>query len=246
MEPVASLRQLEAEYYFDVIAQDGDDRRLSARAYHNLAEMAHGDYERLAIDLSEADATASVLFLGRDADRYGETMAMLDDAGHEVVLHGHRHVAPAGVDRELVFENLSRGLAAIEDAAGVTPRGFVPPGQDLDGAVLSVCADLGLEWVLGRTDASVPPGLTFHEAVDPYDMIMLNEGLTPTETLDRLREGAEPGRAQFLHPNMFEYYGGRDRLSTWFDDVSPVAVERMDVTGAPGLVVDAARPLRIE
>ncbi|MFB6312219.1 MAG: polysaccharide deacetylase family protein [Salinirussus sp.] len=246
MERVPPLRQLEAEYYFGVLAAGDGGRRLSARAFHTLAEMGAADYERLAAELEEADATASVLFLGRDADRYGATMADLAAAGHEVVLHGHRHVATDGVDRDLLHSNLTQGLAAIEDAAGITPRGYVPPGRTLDETALEVCADIGLDWVLGETTAAVPSALTFHEAVTPYDLRLLNEGLTPAEVLDRLHTLAEPGRAQFLHPNMFEYFDGRAQLKDWFERVSPVAVERMAETDRPGLVVDAARPLRVE
>jgi peptidoglycan/xylan/chitin deacetylase (PgdA/CDA1 family) len=246
MQPVSRLRQREVEMYFDVVAEGGSSRRLSARAHHNLAEMEHDDYASLSARLRDADATASFLFLGRDADRYGETMAMLDDAGHEVVLHGHRHVACGDIDGDLVHENLACGLDAIEDAAGVTPRGFVAPGRTVNAATLEACVELGLEWVLGQTDAEVPPAIDFLEAVTPYDLVWLNEGLDPDETFDRVADLAADGRALFFHPNLMSYFGATAAFDVWIADASPASVTNMRETGGVGMLNDAARPLRIE
>ncbi len=246
MEPVSELRRREVEMYFDVVAEGGSRRRLSARAYHNLAEMSHDDYAELSDRLRDAGGTASFLFLGRDATRYGETMAMLDDAGHEVVLHGHRHVACADIDGDLVHDNLARGLDAIQDAAGVTPRGFVAPGQTVNAATLRVCADLDIEWVLGRTEATVPPDIDFLDAVNPYDLVWLNEGLDPEDTFDRVDDQAADGRALFFHPNLMSYFDAEAAFATWIRETSPVSVAHMRGTGGVGMVNDAARPLRIE
>lgn len=246
MQPVPELRRREVEMYFDVVAKGGSSRRLDARAFHNLAEMEYADYSQLSETLLDADASASFLFLGRDAKRYGETMAMLDEAGHEVVLHGHRHVACGTIESDLVHENLARGLDAIEDAAGVSPRGFVPPGQTVNASTLQACADLGIEWVLGRTDSEVPPGIDFLEAVNPYDLVLLNEGLDPEETFDRIDDIARDGRAQFFHPNLMPYFDAQTAFRSWIADTLPVSVAEMRETGGVGIVNDAVRPLRIE
>jgi len=246
MEPVSELRRREVEMYFDVVAEGGSGRRLAARAYHNVAEMVRDDYVRLSTRLANADATASFLFLGRDADRYGETMAMLDRAGHEVVLHGHRHVACGDVAGDVIHENLARGLDAIEDAAGVTPQGFVPPGQTVNTSTLEACAELGLEWVLGRTDATVPPGIDFLEAVNPYDLVLLIDGLNPGEAFDRIDDMAVGGRALFFHPNLMSYFDAESAFAAWISDTSPVSVAELRESGGVGMLNDAARPLRIE
>lgn len=246
MEPVSELRRREVEMYFDVVAEGGSRRRPAARAYHNVAEMAHDDYAGLSDRLLDADATASFLFLGRDADRYGETMAMLDGADHEVVLHGHRHVACGDIDADLVHDNLARGLDAIEDAADVTPRGFVAPGQAVNRATLRACADLGLEWVLGRTDADVPPGIDFLDAVNPYDLVLLIDGLDPEAAFERIEDLAADGRALFFHPNLMDYFDAEDAFADWIGATAPVSVAAMRETGGVGMLNDAARPLRIE
>jgi hypothetical protein len=246
MQSVSALRRREVEMYFDVVAEGGSRRRIAARAYHNVAEMAHDDYARLSNRLLGADATASFLFLGRDADRYGETMAMLDDAGHEVVLHGHRHVACGDIDGDLAHDNLARGLDAIEDSAGVRPRGFVAPGQVVNRATLRACADLGLEWVLGRTDADVPSEIDFLDAVNPYDLLLLNEGLDPDETFERIDDLAADGRALFFHPNLMAYFDAEAAFADWIGRTSPASVATIRETGGVGMLNDAARPLRIE
>ncbi|MGM0591247.1 MAG: polysaccharide deacetylase family protein [Halobacteriota archaeon] len=245
MDDVSELRRREVKTYFDVIARGGSERLLSARSFHNLGEWDHEDYCRLSDTLLDANATSSFSFLGRDAERYAETIRMLDDAGHEIVLHGHRHVACDDVDYELAHENLSRGLNAIEDAAGVTPGGFIAPRQEVNAATLQVVAELGMEWVLGRTDADVPAGIDFLEPAHPYDLIFLNEGADPAEAFDRIRDQTRPGAALLFHPNMLEYYDALDQFDAWIADTTPVSITSLFETGGVGLINDAMRPLRI-
>jgi peptidoglycan/xylan/chitin deacetylase (PgdA/CDA1 family) len=248
MQDVSELERREVETYFGVIARGGSERRLRARSYHCLGEFDDGDYERLARTLRDADATSSFSFLGRDAERYAGTIERLDDAGHEIVLHGHRHVACADVPYDLAHENLSRGLDAIEDAAGVTPRGFIAPGQAVNAATLRAVAELGIDWVLGRTDAGIPEGVDFHEPAHPYDLILLNEGAGPAGTFDRLREQTGPGVAHLVHPNMLDYYDASEEFAAWLAETSPVTVGTLlaGESEGVGLVCDAMRPLRIE
>ncbi|MFB6160926.1 MAG: polysaccharide deacetylase family protein [Haloferacaceae archaeon] len=246
MDDVSELRRLEVETYFDVIARGGSERLLRARSFHNLGEWDHGDYASLAESLREASATSSFSFLGRDAKRYAETIEMLDGDGHEVVLHGHRHVACDDIGYDLAHENVSRGLAAIEDATGVTPPGFIAPRQEVNAATLRVLDEFDFEWVLGRTDAAVPDGLDFREPAHPYDLIMLNEGDDPSTAFDRIREQTRPGAALLFHPNMLEYYGALDEFEAWLDETGPVSVGESFESGGVGLINDAMRPLRIE
>lgn len=246
MQDVSELRRREVETYFEVIAGGSSDRLIRARSFHNLGEWQHGDYVSLSDALLEAGATSSFSFLGRDAGRYAETIEYLDDAGHEIVLHGYRHVACDDLPYDLAHENLSRGLNAVEDAAGVTPTGFIAPRQEVNAATFRALDELDMEWVLGRTDAEVPPGLDFREPAHPYDLIVLNEGPDPAETFDRIREQTEPGAALLFHPNMLEYYDGLDEFEAWFREANPVSVGTLFENGGVGLLNDAMRPLRME
>jgi len=246
MEDVSELRRREVKTYFDVIGRGGSERLLRARSFHNLGEWERADYERLSGTLLEAGATSSFSFLGRDAERYAGTVEALVDDGHGIVLHGHRHVACADVGYDLAHENLSRGLDAIEDAAGVTPRGFIAPRQEVNAATLRVVEELGMEWVLGRTDAEIPPGIDFREPVHPYDLILLNEGADPSAAFDRIRDQTEPGAALLFHPNMLEYYDALGEFEAWIAETSPVSVGTLFEEGGVGVINDAMRPLRIE
>jgi peptidoglycan/xylan/chitin deacetylase (PgdA/CDA1 family) len=246
MDPVSPLRRREVETYFGVIAQGGPERRIMARSFHVLGEFERPDYDRLAGVLADADATASVSLLGRDADRFAGAMSALADAGHELVCHGHRHIACADADYDLAHENLSRGIAAITDATGVTPRGFVSPGQDVSGATLRAAGDLGLDYVLGRSDATAPAGLDLREPAHPYDLVYLNEGARPTAVFERIRAQTESGTTHLVHPNMLDYYDATDAFDAWVAETSPVSVERVvDGDEGVGLLVDAMRPLRV-
>lgn len=245
MDAVSELRQREVETYFEVIARGGSERLLSARSFHNLGEWEHADYEALSETLREMDSTSSVSFLGRDAERFADTIALLDDAGHEIVLHGHRHVACDDIGYDLAHENLTRGLAAIEDAGGVTPQGFIAPRQEVNAATLRVVDELGLTWVLGRTDAEIPAGIDFLEPEHPYDLIVLNEGAEPPEAFDRIREQTRPGAALLFHPNMLDYYDACSEFETWLADTKPVSIGTLIDDGGVGIINDAMRPLRI-
>ncbi|MFB6155025.1 MAG: polysaccharide deacetylase family protein [Haloferacaceae archaeon] len=246
MQDVSELRLLEVKTYFDVVAGRESERLLRARSFHNLGEWEHADYERLVDTLADAGATSSFSFLGRDAARYAETVELLDDAGHEIVLHGHRHVACADLSYDLAYENLARGLDAIEDAAGVTPRGFIAPRQEVNAATLQAVDELGLEWVLGRTDAEVPAGVDFREPAHPYDLILLNEGADPPEAFDRIREQTREGTALLFHPNMLAYYDATDEFESWLEETRPVSVGTVFEEDGVGLLQDAMRPLRVE
>ena len=245
MLDVSELRQREVRTYFDVIARGGSDRRLRARSFHNLGEWEHEDYERLSSTLFDANATSSFSFLGREAERYADTIELLDDAGHEIVLHGHRHVACADIEYDLVHENLSRGMRAIEECTGVTPRGFIAPGQEVNAATLQVVEELDLGWVLGRTDAPIPDGVDFAPLSHPYDLLFLNEGANPSATFDRIREQTRPGAALLFHPNMLEYYDALDVFDEWIAETQPVSIGTLFERGGVGMINDAMRPLRI-
>ena len=245
MDDVSELRRREVETYFEVIARGGTDRLLQARSFHNLGEWTHQDYEWLCAVLSEANATSSFSFLGRDAERYAQTIAMLADAGHEIVLHGHRHVECETISYDLAHENVSRGLDAIDDAAGIVPEGFIAPRQAINGATLRVLDEFDFRWVLGRTDAEVSPSIKFAEPAHPYDLIILNEGANPTETFAQLRTQSVTSQPLLFHPNMLEYYDALDDYRDWIHDVQPVAITDYFDSDRTGLINDAMRPLRI-
>ena len=246
MDDVSPLRHREVKTYFDVIAKGGSERLLNARSFHNLGEWAHEDYASLCEILDSTNATSSFSFLGREANRFANTINMLDAAGHEIVLHGYRHVACESIPYDVAHENITRGLAAIEDATGVTPAGFIAPRQTVNRETLAVLDELDFSWVLGTTDAEIPAGLDWMEPLHPYDLIILNNGATPAETFATLTDQSSGDVAHLVHPNMIEYYDGLSEFAKWIGDIQPTTIGSVMDTGGIGMICDAMRPLRIE
>jgi len=116
----------------------------------------------------------------------------------------------------------------------------------VNGATLRVVEELGTEWVLGRNDAEIPPGVDFREPVHPYDLIRLKEGADPSSAFARIRERTEPGAALLFHLNALEYYDALGEFEAWIAGTSPVSVGTLLEEGGVGIVNDAMRPLRIE
>jgi len=245
MDDVSELRRREVRTYFDVIARGGSDRLLDARSFHNLGEYTADDFARVADLLVDAGGSGGFAFLGRDADLYADTIADLADEGHEIVLHGHRHVACADVSYDVAHDNLGRGIEAIEDAAGVTPTGFFAPLQELSQGTLDAAADLGLDWLLGTTEGDLPTGIELVEPHNPYDLVLLNQGEAPEDAFADLADAADPGTAFLFHPNMLDYYDAFAEFEAWVADAQPVSIGEFVDDGGVGIVVDAMRPLRI-
>ncbi|MFB6300220.1 MAG: polysaccharide deacetylase family protein [Halobacteriales archaeon] len=247
MQTVTPLQQREVETYFSVLADGVNERTLKARAYHNLGRYEAADFRGLSSLLDTTDTDGSIAVLGRDAEDRADIIDELDANGHELVLHGHRHVACGDLPADLARENVMTGVEAIESAAGVTPAGFFAPLQRMNAPTLQAVADAGLEWVFGRTDATVPDELTLIEPANPYDLGLLGDGHTPAETFDRLAEQAETGAEGFLvHPNMLEYFDAMDAFEEWLREYQPTSVGTAVAEGGIGMVLDCLRPLRIE
>lgn len=246
MQDVSELRQREVETYFSVIARGADERTLSARSYHNLGVYEADDFADLSGLLRDVGGGGSFAFLGRDADEQAGIIERLDDDGHEIALHGHRHVACSDLPADLARGNVSTGVAAIEDAAGIRPTGFFAPLQEMNRATLEAVADAGIEWAFGRTDAEVPEDVALVEPERPYDLQLLGDGATPEGMAEVMTEQARGGGEAFLvHPNMLEYFDATGAFEGWVREFAPVPVDEHVADGGIGLVVDAIRPLKI-
>ena len=78
-------------------------------------------------ELRDRNGTAIFFLCGEQADRYPSLAAEIVAAGHTVALHGHRHRNMLRLAPRTFVEDLERGIASIEDAAGVRPGLFRPP-----------------------------------------------------------------------------------------------------------------------
>ncbi|MGH2869094.1 MAG: polysaccharide deacetylase family protein, partial [Solirubrobacteraceae bacterium] len=71
--------------------------------------------------LARAGARATFFVIGEQARRWPQLVAEIRAAGHEVALHGFRHRLQLRMTPGEVRDDIARGLAAIEDTAGVRP-----------------------------------------------------------------------------------------------------------------------------
>lgn len=246
MRDVHPLRQHEAETYFEVVAERGADLGVEAFSFHNLGVFDGSDFATLSDVLQGSDASASFAFLGRDADEQAEVIGALDDAGHEVVLHGQRHVACGSLPERLAHENVDTGLASLEAASGVRPTTFFAPLQSMNAATMTALVEAGFDRAVGQAVTEPPSELTVVEPEPVVDFELLMDGLSVDDAFERLTEQAATGGVFLFHPNLVEHFEATDAFHTWIDEFQPTTVAEWVETGGVGLLIDAVRPLKIE
>ncbi|WP_332900234.1 polysaccharide deacetylase family protein [Haladaptatus sp. CMSO5] len=248
MDDISDMKRREVEAFLSFVAGAETERAVKARSYHILATYEQEDFERVSDLFTDVGATAGFAFLGRDVDDQAPSIEMVADRGHEVVLHGHRHVKFGGLSYETAHDDLSQGMAAIEDAASVTPTGFFAPFKAVSEGTLKAAAELDLGWVLGKPDegATVPAEVELIDSVYPHDSRLLEGGTSPADTFEQLTDAAADGETFLFHPNLLDYYDANDEFAEWIEGVGPVSVGEQVEDGGVGVVLDCLRPLRIE
>lgn len=247
MAKLSDMKLREAKAYLSFVAGADTERAIDARSYHITRHYDADDFTDLVATLERTGSTASIAFLGRDAEERAGTMSAVYDAGHEIVLHGHRHVKFGELDYDTAHSDLSQGMNAIEDAAGHAPTGFFAPFKAVSQGTLEATADLGLEWVLGQpTNGEAPDDVTLVDSVYPHDTRLLEGGTPPEETFERQREATESGATFLFHPNMLDYYGATEEWEGWLDEVGTTSVSAQLETGeGVSIVLDCLRPLKL-
>jgi peptidoglycan-N-acetylglucosamine deacetylase len=133
--------------------------------------------------LARAGATAMFFVIGEQVQRRPELLARIVAEGHEVALHGYRHRLQLRMRAADVADDLARGTAAIEDAAGAAPRWHRPPYGIYSPAGLACARAAGLEpllwsrwgkdWRRFTTPARIAARAT--RALGPGDVILLHD-----------------------------------------------------------------------
>ncbi|MDE3133735.1 MAG: polysaccharide deacetylase family protein [Acidobacteriota bacterium] len=98
--------------------------------------------------LADYDARAVFFVVGEQVVKRPALTRLILDQGHAIGLHGYQHRphplrTPAGL-----VEDFDRGLAAIEDATGITPRLHRPPFGIYSRASLRIAHERGLQPLL--------------------------------------------------------------------------------------------------
>jgi peptidoglycan-N-acetylglucosamine deacetylase len=94
-------------------------------------------------ELRRLEVRATFFMVGEQLLVHHELGRAVADAGHDVGLHGFRHVEHD--ELEDPREDLLRGLDAIESSTGERPRLCRPPYGRFSEASFAACRDLGLE-----------------------------------------------------------------------------------------------------
>ena len=102
---------------------DLEDNRHSPTQEPRFLTMSH----RFLDFVEERGIVATVFIVGEVAESHPELVRRVADGGHEVGLHGLRHVALADVGQMQLAQELRRGRALLEDAAQVPVQGFRAP-----------------------------------------------------------------------------------------------------------------------
>lgn len=246
MDEPSNLESLETRAFFQFLAEHArSPDAIDARVFHSLARYTKSDFLELSEVVRSENARASIAFLGRDAHERASEIETLHENGHEVVLHGYRHLHCGEISYEIAHENLAKGLDEIEDAAGIRPAGFFAPFKDLSAGTLRAAAELEFDWVLGSPSASVPSGLKVVESVFPHDTRLLGDPETRSTAFEILETRAEPDSRFLFHPNLIEYYDALDEFRDWIAAVGPTTVGGMGDDDV-GMLLDCLRPIAVE
>jgi peptidoglycan/xylan/chitin deacetylase (PgdA/CDA1 family) len=94
------------------------------------------------LDTLDAEGIRATFFVpGLEAEHHPALMRDIVSRGHEIAHHGYQHeyVWTLGPDQER--EVFRRGLRALEDATGATPRGWRAPGFELSPQSIDILAE---------------------------------------------------------------------------------------------------------
>ncbi|ANW67081.1 polysaccharide deacetylase [Mycolicibacterium murale] len=150
-----------AAFTFDVDAESAvlwGNEAVGAR----MSVMSHQAYGPLVgipriLDLLDEHQIRSTFFVpGHTADRYPAAIRSLVAAGHEIAHHGYLHEQPTQLTRDEEIDALDRGLAALDEVAGVRPVGYRAPMWDLSWHTPGLLAERGFLYDSSLMDADHP------------------------------------------------------------------------------------------
>ena len=98
--------------------------------------------------LEQAGVKATFFLVGEQVERRPDLAAEIVAAGHGIGLHGHRHHCQLRLRADDIVEDYRRGLAAIEEATGLSPRLHRPSYGIYSGAGLRSARASGLRPLL--------------------------------------------------------------------------------------------------
>lgn len=165
-----------ASFTFDL---DAESAVLFAdpSAATRMSVMTHQSYGPLVgvprlLRLLERHRIRATFFVpGYTAHRHPGAVRDIVAAGHEIAHHGYLHETLTGVDPVTEAGYLDRGLAALEEVAGVRPVGYRAPMWELNYHSPGLLAERGFLYDSSLMDADVPYELATSTAAGPTSLV---------------------------------------------------------------------------
>jgi peptidoglycan/xylan/chitin deacetylase (PgdA/CDA1 family) len=176
---------------------------------------------RLLDELDAFGLSATFFVEAINCELYPDALREIGARGHELGLHGWRHEEWTSLSAGEERETIARGMRAFE-ALGLPPRGFRPPGGEMNARSPALLREAGIEWCSpAGGDAAMRRGLAYvpfdwgfvdaYHLMDSFAALRVSRGdpeppLPPAELGDRFEEelqdlaSAGGRRTLILHP----------------------------------------------
>ena len=201
-----------AAFTFDVDAESavlwgspGTADRMSV-----LSHQAYGPLVGVPrlLGLLERHGIRSTFFVpGYTAHRYPDVVRHIADAGHEIAHHGYLHEQPTALSEAEEIDALDRGLAALQEVAGIRPTGYRAPMWDLSWRTPTLLAERGFLYDSSLMDADTPYELAVGDtslveipiqwALDDWEQYCFLPDITGTGLIETPAKAVELWRAEF-------------------------------------------------
>jgi len=132
-------------------------------AVHDYQAQSWGRYgantgaRKLLAVLGARAAAATFYVSGILAANQPELVAEIAADGHEIAAHGWaQNIVPATLDKDTERAQLQQSIAALRDACGVPPEGWISPRCTPSADTAELLAEAGLTWFGDVFDADDP------------------------------------------------------------------------------------------
>ena len=181
--------------------------------------------EQVLAILKKEGVKATFFMTGYNAQRFPAVARRVVEEGHAIGNHTYNHAKGKTVEK--AAWEVDRGAEAIEQATGVKPLIYRPPGGDLKCLATKYAAEKGypvIMWTISSADTTSPPTETLISNVIhtpwPGDLVLMHDGGCPhprtVAALPKIIEETKKQGCIFLTvPEMLE------ELASWEDQGHP-------------------------
>ena len=125
---VINAMTIDVEDYFHVSVFDG---LVPREKWDQMESRVSANTDRLLQTFDEFGVKATFFVLGWVAERFGDLVRRISDAGHEIASHGYAHRLIYDQTATAFREDVRRAKSILEQATGVQVRGFRAPSYSV-------------------------------------------------------------------------------------------------------------------